>query len=189
MQGPLLASRSEAKRRAGTECPTSSEHVRPTTSATDNYHTDACSAALPTAVPASKASCTTMRVHLRRARIMHRTMPYRAGLKSNGLASRRGQQVPWTPGRQVRRRRAPYRRQIRRLYCEHRLQSEEAADYFVPRSRHPNDEVRNLMSTHSRCNAPKSHHLAGADHVEKWHAHSYGGDSGVAIGEIAASIR
>jgi hypothetical protein len=41
-------------------------------------------------------------------------------------------------------------------------------DHFVPWSRHPLDEIENLVLAHRSCNQNKSDRLAAVPHIEQW---------------------
>lgn len=54
------------------------------------------------------------------------------------------------------------------FYCGRGMQGTEEVDHFVAWSRHPNDDIYNLVAAHRDCNQDKSHHLAAAEHVRNW---------------------
>lgn len=55
------------------------------------------------------------------------------------------------------------------FYCGERLKEGSIEiDHFIPRARHPNDAIENLVAADRRCNGAKSDHLAGSDHLARW---------------------
>ncbi len=54
------------------------------------------------------------------------------------------------------------------FYCCEELKDKVAIDHFIPWSRTPNNAVENLVAAHSSCNARKSDHFAGTQHLKRW---------------------
>jgi hypothetical protein len=48
------------------------------------------------------------------------------------------------------------------------LPSAVEIDHFIPRARHPDDSVGNLVVAHVECNRAKSDYLASLQHLRRW---------------------
>ncbi len=54
------------------------------------------------------------------------------------------------------------------FYTGTKLTAKIDIDHFIPRARHPNDGVFNLVATHAALNQNKKDHLASSMHLENW---------------------
>jgi hypothetical protein len=69
---------------------------------------------------------------------------------------------------------APIRAQLLELqscrcfYCAGMIKSDAQVDHFIPRARHPDHGIENLVVAHQRCNGSKNDFLAHTDHLLAW---------------------
>jgi hypothetical protein len=54
------------------------------------------------------------------------------------------------------------------FYCASKIRADAQVDHFIPRARHPDHGIENLVVAHPQCNGSKNDFLAHTDHLLAW---------------------